>query len=669
MPKLTYNQQTLAALLVFLVVTALFMPPLLLHLFDQLGGAGDAYEYAWRLWWTKHTLIDTAQSPWQVPFIYYPHGYPLAYSEVTPTNTLVGLPFTLLFGEFTAFNILLFLSGFLTGFNTFLLARELTGSWWAALLAGLLFSFVPHRRGQFFHLNHMTIQWFPLIFLFLHRFLRTFNKRYAFAGGLVFGFNALASWYFALAGGLLSLVWLAQRARPWLFYLRRARTWNGLAIFSVTALVMILPFLPPFLAVSAEPDTRATLDNVNFWSASPTDYLIPNPFHPLWGSWVEEKLLPLFTLVDKESPTQADFAAGKFYPNSNQNIATEFLIGPSFITMLLAYYGWRWTSPKLTRPWLYLTLVALVLSFGPTLHLAGRQLVIPAPPALTAAYNQTMNYIATNLALQHEPFIIGQENGLLIPLPALLLRWFVPGLGNVRTWTRFGLFVIFGATILAAYGAAAWHRREIAPPQNTKTTPSNLNRSSFTIHHSQFTLHLLPWLSLIGLALFEIWWKPFPTHAPITQRPVDSWLRQQPSYNTLNRYPAGWADAYCDESAPRRQPDNDAIIQYPLDSGFNGVQFFYTRAHCKPIVHAYGNFFGFMVGRRHPPLLTFPAADSLALLSQWGVRYVLIETEGPGTATAPELLQKVANVPCLHPATVQGSVHVFELVTPCTEKE
>jgi hypothetical protein len=42
------------------------------------------------------TLIDTAQSPWLVPFCLLSNGYLLAYGEVTPTNTLFGLPFTLL---------------------------------------------------------------------------------------------------------------------------------------------------------------------------------------------------------------------------------------------------------------------------------------------------------------------------------------------------------------------------------------------------------------------------------------------------------------------------------------------------------------------------------------------------------------------------------------------
>lgn len=68
-----------------------------------------------------------------------------------------------------------------------------------------------------------------------------------------------------------------------------------------------------------------------------------------------------------------------------------------------------------------------------------------------------------------------------------------------------------------------------------------------------------------------------------------------------------------------------------------------------------------MLGRRHPELLTFPDAASLALLNRWQVRYVLIETEGPGTDTAQDLLKQVTTVPCLHPITVQDSIHVFEL--------
>ncbi len=647
-PWLTRRQETIVAFLFFLLLTAIFMRPVLFHFFTQINSPGDTYEYVWRLWWFKHTLIDTAQSPWLVPFVYYPHGYLLAYSEVTPTNTLFGLPFTIAFGEYSAHNALLFIDVFLAGFNTFLLTWYLTGSWWAGLLAGVLFGFAPYRRGQYLHLNQMAVQWFPLIFLFLEKYLRTARRRYAVAGGIVFGLNGLASWYFALAAGLLSLVWLAGRTWPWPAYFKQRHLWAGGAIFAVTAAILILPFLPPYLTAASDPLTQPPLENVNFWSASPTDYLIPNPFHPLWGRWIEENLVPLAVMADHESPSQADFEAGRFFANSNQNISTEFLVSSGLIGLLFALYGLRWTPFKLTRPWLLLVVVSVILSFGPTLHLAGRQVFIPTSPALAERFNQVMNYISTHLSLQSEPFTLGQNTGIPIPLPALLLRWFVPAIGGVRTWARFGQFAIFGIAILAAYGATTWYAQEISQPhrrpseksQNQKPetkdrgreTPPPLRLPTSTPH----PLFPLPWLLVIGLALFEVWWTPMPTHVPFTERPVDVWLR--------------------------RQPDHGAIIQFPLDSSFNGAQFIYTRAHGKPIAHGYGSFFGFMFGRRNPELLTFPDAASLALLSRWGVRYVLIETEGPGTDTTPALLQKVTSMPCLHSATVQGSIQVFELV-------
>lgn len=612
----------LLAFLFYLLITAIFLRPVLVHFFDYASGTGDTYEYVWRLWWFKHTLIDTGQSPWFVPFVYYPFGYLLAYSEVTPDNTIFGLPFTLLFGEFSAHNALLFINILLPAFATFLLARMLTGSFWAALLAGILFGFSPYRRGQYFHLNSLTVQWFPLVFLFLERFLATGRRKYAFAGGVVFGLNALASWYFLLAGSILGLAWLAGRARPWSAYLKQRKLWLGSVILTATATVLIMPFLPPLLETGRDSDTQPPLGNVNFWSASPTDYLLPNPFHPLWGPFIEEKVIPLATLIDKESPTQADFEAGRFFPNSNLNIAFEFLVSPGLVALLFALYGLRWTPAKLTRPWLYLVMVAFVLSLGPTLHLAGRQVIIPTSPAIAANYNQVMASLAVS-ALKPEPFTLAQEGGVSIPLPVLFLRWFVPGFESARTWARFGQFVIFGVAVLAAYGASAWYKREVAPPRTKQAV-------------------YWPWLILIGIALFELWWTPMPAHSPSTERPVDIWLRQQPGH--------------------------EALIQYPLDSSFNGVQFIYTRAHGKPIVHAYGTFFGFMFGRRHPELLAFPNAKSLALLTKWGVRYVLIETKGPGTNSALELLRQVAQVSCLHPATVQDSVHVFELLN-CPKNE
>jgi hypothetical protein len=458
-------------------------------------------------------------------------------------------------------------------------------------LAGVIFAFAPFRRLQLVHLNIATTQWFPLIFYFLERFARTRRPVYGLGAGLFYAFSALASWYYAVAGALFALIWGLFRFRPLKEYLSHKETWLAFSLFAVTALLLILPFAWPYLAVLGNPDAGIPIDNSNHFAASPTDYLLPSPFQFLWGRWVYSNLLR------KTGPG-------------------EFILGWGFMAWLFLLYGLRFAPRPAKRPWLAVVVVAVVLSFGLTFHLLGRQLVIPASAPVTETVNGIFDTISLNYALDPEPFVISRDEGVVIPMPALLLRWFVPVLGKIRTWTRFGGIALFGVAVLAALGAAAWHRREVA----------SMNRTGQRV----------AWLAVIGLALFELWWTPLPMVTPVLERPVDRWLRTQPG--------------------------NEAIIEYPLNSSFSGQQLVYTRAHGKPIVHGYGLFLGFMLGRRHPELLTFPDPASLDSLSKWPVRYVLIDTRGGGAEEAQELLQKAAQVSCLHPATVQDSVHVFELV-------
>jgi hypothetical protein len=201
-------------------------------------------------------------------------------------------------------------------------------------------------------------------------------------------------------------------------------------------------------------------------------------------------------------------------------------------------------------------------------------------------------------------------------MPALFLRWFVPVLGQIRTWTRFGIIALFGMAVLAGLGAAAWHRREIRPIKSA-------------------VAGRLAWPIVIAVALFELWWRPVPMMAPVFERPVDQWLRSQPG----------------------AQP----IIEYPLDSAFDGQQLVYTRAHGKPILHGYATYFSFAFSRQHPELLDFPEPAALQRLSTLGVRYVLIETAPPHATEANALLTELDRNSCLQRRTVQGTVYVFEL--------
>jgi uncharacterized membrane protein (UPF0136 family) len=571
------------------MISSLMLYPLFFNFFDKLALGGDAYEYVWKLWWFKHTLLETGQSPWVAPDIYYPNGYLLAYGETTVTNTILALPLTSFLGEIPTYNLLILLSTILSGFTMFLLAREVTGNFAASLLAGTIYAFAPFRRLQLLHLNIATTQWLPLIFYFLERFVRTRKPMYGLAAGLAFALNALTSWYYAVSASLLVLIWAFFRLRS---QLKQKQTWQALALFAITAILLILPFAWPYLAIMGNPDTAIPMENSNFYSASPVEYMIPSPFQFWWGGWVFQNLL-------------------------NRPAPGEFIIGWGFMVWLFGLYAVGLAPRQAVRPWLVVVLVAVILSFGLTLHLAGRQVVIPAPQPVVERVNAVFNTISLNYALDGEPFTIGREDGLVIPMPALLLRWFVPVLGKIRTWTRFGVIALFGMAVLVAFGAATWHKREILP-KNSRL------------------IQRVAWLGVIGFTLFELWWAPLPMITPVLERPVDQWLRNQPG--------------------------SEAIIEYPLNSSFSGQQLVYTRAHGKPIVHGYGLFLGFMLGRRHPELLIFPNRASLELLSQWQVRYVLIETAPPYTEEAKAMLADISQESCLQPRTVQGTVYVFELI-------
>lgn len=583
--------QTTGALLFFTLISCLMLYPLIIDFFDKLALGGDAYEYVWKLWWFKHTLLETGQSPWVVPEIYFPYGYLLAYGEATPANTILALPLTWLLGEIPTYNLLVLLSTILSGFTMFLLAREVSGNFWAGLLAGVIYAFSPFRRLQILHLNILTTQWLPLIFYFLERFLKTRNPIYGLVAGLSFGLNALASWYYAVAGALFVGLWSLFRMRPLTQDLNQKQSWHALGLFIIVTILLVGPFVWPYLMLVGNPDTTIPIENSNFYSASLVEYLIPSPFQFLWGQWVFQNLL-------------------------NRPAPGEFVMGWGFTAWLFGLYAVGLAPRYKTRPWLVLVIVAILLSFGLTLHVAGRQVVIPAPQPVIEKFNDVLSYVSLNYALNGELFTISREDGLIIPLPALFLRWFVPVIGKVRTWTRFSIIALSGVAVLAALGATAWQRREIAPK------------------YSQKVQHLFL-MAVIGFALFELWWAPLRMIEPNLSRPVDHWLATQ--------------------------PDNAPIIEYPLSSAFTAKQFIYTRTHNKPIVHGYATYFSFVFSRRHPELLNFPGEPALQQLAQWGVRYVLVETAAPYTDEAEMILADMNQESCLQQRTVQATVYVFEL--------
>ncbi len=281
----------------FLALTAVMTWPLILHMRTRMvGQLGDNIYFVWMIGWIKKALFELHVNPFNVWFLNYPEGWNLAYTEITPAQLSLALPFSFLGGEMFGYNAGLLLSFALSGFFMFLWVRSLTGKISAGLVAGTIFAFLPFRFAHFLigHLNLSGTQWFPLFFWGFFEVLgvsRHSSKalwKSAALGGIGLGLIGLTSQYYLFMTGLVAgflflfyLVFMRRTAwKEWSFW--KPFLWMGL-----TALPFILLAVLPYFQLSQAgglPDRSLSI--VRPYSASPTDFILPSTDHFLWGEWI-----------------------------------------------------------------------------------------------------------------------------------------------------------------------------------------------------------------------------------------------------------------------------------------------------------------------------------------------------------------------------------------------
>ena len=565
----------------FFVLAVAVTWPLALHLGDRVPGfyVADNYEYLWKLWWFKHTLIDAGVPSLHAPDIFYPQGFDLAHAELTPLHTIIALPFTLIWGEVVSYNVFALLSFILSGWATFRLVHYLTKNTWSGILAGTLFALSPYhvvRYGGILPL--MAIEGLPVFFLGVEMWLMEGKLRWAALAALGYALSAWASLYYAFALGLLGAVYMAWR-------LGRPRTWwptlhlrYGVLVIGSLATLCLLPAVAPQLDLGRRVSLRIPLAEVDYWSASFTDYLIPPGLHPLWGDWIRDNLLGV--------------------PSEYPQLGLEFVLGVGFVSLLFALFGLRHFRHPAKSGILLITLVAIVLSFGPRLHVARHPFLVPASQDVVTGFNSLLDRLGTLLPTG-EGYPFGGDRGLAVPLPALFLRWLFPQLAGVRAWNRFAAFVSFGGSVLAGLGYAAWAAQSPQPNQASGRRPLLRPALNGTL--------------VVALALFELWPVAIPLQH-ISGRPVDEWLARQ-----LGQF---------------------TIMELPLTSALSAPQMLYTRYHGKRIAFAYGTFFPYYYREKFPELARCPERACLDRLRSWEVRYVLLNLEAiPPESSLPQSME------------------------------
>jgi hypothetical protein len=473
----------LLALVYFALMSVVMTWPLVLRMSNAMvGQTGDNIYFVWMINWIKRALFELHVNPFDVWFLNFPEGWNMAYTEITPAQLALALPFSFTGGPAFGYNMALLLSFVLSGFAMFLWVRRLTGNAGAALVAGTIFAFLPYRFAHFLigHLNLSGTQWFPFYFMGFFEVLGAVRPKIesprlwpaAVLTGVSLGLIGLTSQYYLymtlLVSAFIAGVYLLLMNRA---LLRDGRFWRQVGLSLLAAAPLVALAVAPFVGLAQQgglPDRGLAV--VRQYSASPTDFLLPSTDHFLWGRWV-----------------------GAHF---NRDLWIESTLYIGMVTLVLAVIAWVRRKQFGQAPLLILLLVgsllSIILAMGTDLHWNAQPVELAAP-----AFLQNL---------------IGRETIPLL-LPGYFLFQYFPFYAKLRALMRFGIFALVFFSAGAGLGAG-WLL-------------------------SRVKLRRQPWAAALLLALVFVDFYPgqYGEFAEIETRAVDVWLAEQPGEGAVIQFP------------------------------------------------------------------------------------------------------------------------------------
>jgi hypothetical protein len=289
------------AALLFAALTVAMTWPQAIHLGTHVGDADDPLLSIWRLSWIAHALT-TSPSQLLNGNIFHPELRTLAYTDAVPLQGTLATPFILTGNSpVVVYNLLLLGSIALSGAAMWLLARRFTDNPYAAVLAGIVFAFVPFRFDHYMHLELHATVFVPLALWWLDRAIESGSWRdvAGFAGALVL--QTFCGVYYTVF--LLSALAVALPLRlPDVPVGRRRPLLVRLAAAAVVSAVLVAPYLSIYMR-NRDVVGERSLREVLLYSATWTNYLAApqdNVVHGWWSHALgapERRLLPGFVAL------------------------------------------------------------------------------------------------------------------------------------------------------------------------------------------------------------------------------------------------------------------------------------------------------------------------------------------------------------------------------------
>jgi hypothetical protein len=385
----------------FAALTAVMTFPQALHLADAVRDDGDPLLVTWIFAWVAHQL-PLAPAHLFDANIFYPERHTLAFAEtlLAPALMVAPLHWVGVNGIFI-YNLVL-LAGFaLSGVATALLVRSLTQHTGAAIVAGIVFAFLPYRIDQFSHLQLQQTQWIPVALWALHALLRTGRLRDGVLLGASFALTTMSSVYY----GLFLIPYMVVVGAVLLAAQRDVgrRHLAALTAGAGVAAIALLPAALAYMAARANVGERP-FEEVVAYSASWSSYLAAPAVNLVYGGITAPFVQP------------------------------ERVLFPGIIAVALAVIG------------------VLPRNAGPAVARGGGQPVRPGGGAAFAALKRyaTQPQFAYALGLVVALDLSLGVNGVIY---RLLYAYALP-FRALRAPARMGIFVGFSLAVLAGYGVA-----------------------------------------------------------------------------------------------------------------------------------------------------------------------------------------------------------------------
>ena len=350
--------------------------PLATRLGTHLGapeGPGDPYLNLWVMgWglrsWVSDPLGTLTGRAFDAP-IFHPATLTLTYTDHQLPQSLLMVPVWLTTGSLPlTYNLTLLLGLVASGLSMYVLARLVSGSTAAALLAGLIWMAWPYRTAHLLHLQLQALYLMPLAVWALLRVAAARRWRDGLVLGVTAGGQALVSVYY----GVMT-AWLLVLLAPVIGWLtgqwRARRYWTRVALAGGLACLIVLPVAFPYARARAAEGFGRSSFEASQHAASLQSYTQVPPSNLLYGrtGWLAPR-----------APQAGE----------RDRRHVEHQMFPGICVLLLALLGLRvgWRSDRrvVTRASALIVVAAVWLSMGPEGPLGAYRFVAGTLPGFDA---------------------------------------------------------------------------------------------------------------------------------------------------------------------------------------------------------------------------------------------------------------------------------------------